>query len=164
MPSHFLSVRNSQAQTNGVAFEIVSEAEIAQHFEERVVVRRTADIVDVTRAEAFLAGRGTRELQLDLAQKVRLELIHPGGSEQDRRVPGGDQHVAATASVAFGFEEAQIFFAKFVGFHGRGCRSQQDASSLCGGSEPSVIPEDDSRSLQDVLGLCIGIAPALGRR
>ena len=47
-----------------LALEVVAEAEVAQHLEERVVIGRAADVVDVAGAEALLAGRGPRELEL----------------------------------------------------------------------------------------------------
>ncbi len=58
------------------ALEVVAEAEVAQHLEERVVIGRAADVVDVAGAQALLAGRGARELQLALAEEVVLELVH----------------------------------------------------------------------------------------
>ena len=36
-----------------LAFEIVAEAEIAQHLEERVVVGRAAHVVDIAGPQAF---------------------------------------------------------------------------------------------------------------
>ena len=47
-----------------LALEIIAEAEIAQHLEERVVIGRAADVVDVAGAQAFLAGRGPGEFEL----------------------------------------------------------------------------------------------------
>ena len=64
MPSHVLLVRNSHAQWIGLATEIIAEAEIAQHLEERVVIGGAADVVDVAGAQAFLAGGGPGEIEL----------------------------------------------------------------------------------------------------
>ena len=103
---------------DGFAFEVVAEAEVAQHFEERMVVGRAADVIDVARAEAFLAGRGPREVELAAAEEVVLELVHAGRREQHGRVPAGHQHVAGPANATFGLEERQVFFPQFVAFHG----------------------------------------------
>ena len=73
-----------------VVLEIVAERKVAQHFEERVVARRIADIVEIVvlaaRAHAFLRRRrpvvGTL---LDAGEDV-LELHHPGVGEHERRV------------------------------------------------------------------------------
>ena len=99
------------------ALEIIAEAEVAQHLEERVVIGRAADVIDVAGAQALLAGRGPREFELHLAQKVVLELVHAGRREQHRRIPARHEHVAGPARVALRLEEGQIFFAEFVGFH-----------------------------------------------
>ena len=101
------------------AFEVIAKAEIAQHLEERVVISRPADVVDIAGAQALLARRRAGVGQLDLAQKVVLELVHPGGREQHRGIPSRDQHVAGLAAMALGLEERQVSFAEFVGFHGR---------------------------------------------
>jgi len=76
-----------------------------------VVVSRSSDVVDVAGAQAFLASRGTREVELYLAQEVVLELVHPGGSEQDGRIPSGDQHIARLSNATLGLEERQVFFS-----------------------------------------------------
>ena len=102
-----------------IALEIIAEAEVAQHLEKRVVIRRAADVIDVAGAQALLAGRGPREFQLALAQKMILELIHAGRREQHRGIPPRHEHIAGPAHAAFGFKEGQIFFANFVGFHGQ---------------------------------------------
>ena len=113
-----------------VALEIVAEAEIAQHLEERMVIGRAADVVDVAGAQAFLAGRGPGELELAAAEEMVLELVHARGREQHRGVPARHQHVAGPADAALGLEEGEIFFAEFVGFHSRGqgsgIRGQED--------------------------------------
>ena len=101
-----------------LALEVVAEAEVAQHLEERVVKGRAADVVDVAGAEALLAGRGPGELELHLAQELVLELVHPGRREQHRRIPAWARARRSAAFAAFGFKEGEILFANFVGLHG----------------------------------------------
>jgi hypothetical protein len=97
-----------------LALEVVAEAEVAQHLEERVVVGRAADVVDVAGAQALLAGGRPGELELAAAEEVVLELVHPGGREQHGGVPAGDEHVARPAHAALRLEEVR-YFAEFVG-------------------------------------------------
>ena len=100
-----------------LALEVVAEAEVAQHLEERLVERRLADVLDVAGADALLAGRGALEARVAQAHELALELVHPGRREQHRRVVG-HEHVARPADAALGGEEVEVGFAKFVGGHG----------------------------------------------
>ena len=75
---------------DGLFLEIVAEAEIAQHFEEGVVARGIADIVEVVvlaaRAHAFLRGGGAGVVaRFDPGEQV-LELHHARIGEHQRRV------------------------------------------------------------------------------
>ena len=96
-PSHFLLGQELPRPMDRLALEIIAEAEVAQHLEEGVVIGRASDVVDVAGAQAFLAGRGPRELQLAAAEEVVLELVHARRSEEHRGVPAGHQHVARAA-------------------------------------------------------------------
>ena len=117
------------------ALEIVAEAEIAQHLEERVVIGGAADVVDVAGAQAFLAGGGPGEFELHLAQKMVLELVHPGRGEQHRRVSWAPARRSG-GDAALGFEEFEERFAKFVVFSFDRDLSQvgikNDRAFLCG--------------------------------
>ena len=115
----FLAGQELPGPVDGFALEVVAEAEIAQHLEERVVIGRAADVVDVAGPQALLAGRGPGEFELALAEEVVLELVHAGRREQHRGIPARHQHVAGPADAALGLEERQILFAQFVGFHDR---------------------------------------------
>ena len=90
---------------DGVALKIVSEAEVAQHFEERMVVGRSSNIVDITRSQALLARRGTREIEFYFAQEMGLELVHTRRCEKYRGVPGRNEHITRLASMALGLKE-----------------------------------------------------------
>ena len=106
-----------------LALEVVAEAEVAQHLEERLVERGLADVLDVAGAQAFLAGGGAREARVAQAHELALELVHPGGREEHRRVVGHED-VAGTADASLGGEEIEVRFAKVVCGHGgvvRGC-------------------------------------------
>ena len=121
-----------------LALEIVAEAEVAQHLEKGVVIGRAADVVDVAGPQAFLAGGGPGEIELHLAQKMILELVHARRREQHRRIPAGDQDVARAAGAALRLEEGQILFSQFVGFHG---------SSMDPWSIPAPASDDRSSGL-----------------
>ena len=70
--------------------EIVAEREVAEHFEEGVMARGVADIVEVVvlaaGAHAFLRGRRARIGALFQAGEDVLELHHPGIGEHQRRI------------------------------------------------------------------------------
>ena len=100
-----------------LALEVVAEAEVAEHFEERVVAGGPPHVVDVAGAEALLAGGRLREVELALAEEVILELVHAGRREQHRGIPAGHEDVAGAADAALRFEERQIGFPQFIGLH-----------------------------------------------
>jgi len=88
-PHPFLAGEEFPGPVDRVAFEVVAEAEVAQHLEEGVMVGRAADVVDVARPQAFLAGGCPGEFQLAAAEEVVLELVHAGGGEEHRRSQRG---------------------------------------------------------------------------
>ena len=71
---------------DGVFFEIIAEAEIAQHFKKSVMPCGVADIFQIimlaARPHATLGGHRFVEIALFPAQKYVLELHHAGISEQ----------------------------------------------------------------------------------
>ncbi len=76
-----------------VFLEIVGKTEVAHHFEERVMTRRVADVLEIVvfAARAHAALRRRRALEagiLDADQRI-FELHHAGIREQQRVVAGG---------------------------------------------------------------------------
>ena len=71
-----------------VALEVVAEAEVAEHLEERVVARGVAHVLEVVvlaaGAHAALRGRGARVRPLLLAEEHVLELHHAGIDNKTR--------------------------------------------------------------------------------
>ena len=100
-----------------LALEIVAEAEVPQHLEERVVAGGPPDVVDVAGPQTLLASGRLREVELALAEEVILELVHAGRREQHRGIPAGHEDVAGAADAALRFEERQIGFPQFIGLH-----------------------------------------------
>ena len=78
---------------NGIALEIVAERKIAQHFKERMMTARVADVIQIvvlsTRPYAFLRRRCTDVIALFLSQKNVFELIHACVGEQQSGVVRG---------------------------------------------------------------------------
>jgi len=78
------------AEADGIALEVVAEAEIAQHFEERVMARGASDVLEVVvfarHAQALLAGGGAAGADVLFAQKDAFKLHHPGVGEQQRGI------------------------------------------------------------------------------
>ena len=85
------AVRELERPRDRLRLEVVAEREVAEHLEEREVPRRLADVLDVGRAEAALAGRDARRGRRLDAEVVRLVLLHAGGREEDAGVAGRDQ-------------------------------------------------------------------------
>ena len=75
---------------NGFLLKVVAEGKVAEHFEEGVVARGAAHLLEVVvlaaRAHALLRGRGARIIAALAAQEYVLELVHAGIGKQQRRV------------------------------------------------------------------------------
>ncbi|RMS44601.1 hypothetical protein ALP66_05734 [Pseudomonas amygdali pv. photiniae] len=82
----FLGGQESPGVGDGITLEIVTEAEVAQHFEKSVVTSGIADVFQVivlaTGTHAFLTGSGAGVGAFFLAQEAILELVHACVSEQ----------------------------------------------------------------------------------
>ena len=78
--------RQVPGELDRALLEVVAEAEVAVHLEERAVPGGLADLVDVLRADALLDARGARRTAALLADEVRHELDHAGVDEQQVRV------------------------------------------------------------------------------
>ena len=103
---------------NGLALEIIAEREIAEHLEERLMARRTADVLDIARAHAALARRHARAGRLHLAREERLQRSHAGADQQQGRIVLRDQREARQTQMTFLFrKELQISFTQFVTTH-----------------------------------------------
>ncbi len=119
-------------EADRIALEIVAERPVAEHFEERMVARRVADIFEIVvlaaRAEAAL-HRGCANVRplLD-AEKHVLELDHPGIREEQRRVVRGDERRRRHDRVAVLLEILEKPAAYFVGGHARGDRGREAAA------------------------------------
>ena len=77
-------------EADRIALEVVAEAEVAEHLEERVVARGVADVLEVVvlaaGAHAALRGRRAHVGPLLLAEEDVLELDHARVGEEQRRV------------------------------------------------------------------------------
>ena len=97
--------------------EIVSETEVAEHFEECVMVRRSSHVVDVAGSQTLLAGGRFGEFEFNASEEVILELVHSCGGEEYGGVPSRHQYVAGLADAAFRFEKSKVLLAEFVCLH-----------------------------------------------
>jgi hypothetical protein len=73
---------------NRPILEVVADREVAEHLEEREVAGGEADVLDVGRTEALLAGGEAPRGRLLLAAEVGLERLHARGGEEHRGVVG----------------------------------------------------------------------------
>ena len=121
-------VDSSQASSDRLGLEVVAEAEVAGHLEERAVPGGLADLVDVEGADALLdAGRPLVRRRL-LADEVRHELHHAGVDEQQVRVLER-QRRARHDGVAVGLEVVEEPLPDLGGLHRRAFRVRPSAPS-----------------------------------
>ena len=94
-----------------LALEVVAEAPVAEHLEQRVVARRPADLLEVVvlagDAQAALVVDGPDVVALLDARERVLELDHPRVREQQRLVARGHEARARDDRVAALGEELQ---------------------------------------------------------
>lgn len=85
---------------NSIMFEIIAEAEVAQHFEESMVTCSVTDVFRVVvltaRTHATLRGGCAGIITLVEAKEHILELVHPGVGKQQSRVIVRYQELLAT--------------------------------------------------------------------
>ena len=118
------------APGDGVGLEVVAEAEVAEHLEERVVARGEAHVVEVVvlaaGAHALLGGGGAGVVARLAAGEHVLELHHAGVGEEQRGVVRRHQGRRGDAAVGALLEELQECFAnlirRHVGGHAHGLR------------------------------------------
>ncbi len=109
-------------EADGVPLEVVAEAAVAEHLEERVVARRVAHVLEVVvlaaRAHAALRGHRPVVWALLQAEEHVLELVHAGVGEQQRRVVAGHERARGQRGVALGGEVVDELLANLFGLHG----------------------------------------------
>jgi hypothetical protein len=102
---------------DGVALEVVAEAEVTQHFEESVVTRGVADVFQVvmlaTGAHAALHRSGAAVRTAVGTGEDILELHHAAVRQQQGRIVTRNQRAGTDNRMAFGFEEFKEFVADF---------------------------------------------------
>src|SRR5262249_41392173 len=131
-------------ELDGALLEVVADREVAEHLEEGEVPRGVADVLDVDRAEALLAGGQPVVRRLLDPEEVRLERVHARGREQHRRIERrGHERTARQAPVVALLEEAQEQLADLVGGHAAIVAHPSTASprrntAVCPGAAPST--------------------------
>ena len=106
---------------DGVGLEVVSEREVAEHLEERVMAGGPSDVLEVVvlpaGADALLARGGAPVLPLLLAREDTLELHHAGIGEEQRGIVARHERRRAHTAVAAVLEIAEKFFTQAVAGH-----------------------------------------------
>ena len=104
-----------------IALEVVAEAEITQHFEERMVAGGVAHVLQVVvlaaGAHAALRRRGSRIRPRFLAREHVLELDHARIGEEQGRIVARHERRRRNNGVSLGLEELQELLANLGGFH-----------------------------------------------
>ena len=129
-----------------LALEIVAEAPVAEHLEQRVVARRAADLLEVVvlalHAQAELGVDGANVVALLLPGQHPLERRHPRVDEQQRRIVAREQRRRWHAGVAARLEEALVLLAdlgRALGGHARVNCSTTARAGVPTGSRPSLL-------------------------
>jgi hypothetical protein len=108
------------------------------------------DVPNITGSQALLTGGRFGEFERPDAKELILELIHPGGCEEYRRVVLWNQDIARSTDAAFGFKEVQILFTQLISFHivhyaGFIARSKQillSSTPLAADPRPAIFQND----------------------
>ena len=102
-------------------FEVITEREVTQHFEEGMVTCGIADVFQIVvltaRTHTALRCGGTCVRALILTKEYIFELHHTGVGEQQGWIIGRYQAGRANTGVSFGFEKTEEFLADFGRFH-----------------------------------------------
>ena len=109
--------RELPGELDGALLEVVADREVAEHLEERQVPVRAADVVDVDRAEALLAGRQAVGRRLLGTEEVGLERVHARADQQRRRIVARHQRRRRQARVPALGEVGEEALADLVGGH-----------------------------------------------
>ena len=131
---------------DGVALEVIAEAPVAEHLEQRVVAGRPPHLLEVVvlalDAEAELRVHRADVVALLLAGQHALEGCHARVDEQERRVVAREQRRRGHAGVAARLEEALVLLAdlgRALRFHGQlGCSTTARAG-VPTGSRPCCV-------------------------
>ena len=100
--------------------KVVTEGEIAQHFEISAVAGGLTDVLNVAGTDALLAGAYTAAGRLHLTGKVGLHGCHAGVDQQQRGIVLGNQGKAGQAQMILALKELQKHLAQLIyaiGFH-----------------------------------------------
>ena len=94
--------------------EVVAKGEVAEHLEIRAVAGGLADVFDVARTNALLAGADAVARRLLFALEVGLHRRHAGVDEQQRRIMLRDERKAREPQMLLRFKVAQELFAQLI--------------------------------------------------
>ena len=102
------------APGDGLVLEVVAEGEVAQHLEVGAVAGGLADVLNVARADALLAGADAAARRLLLALEPGLHRRHAGVDEEDGVVVLRHEREAWQTQVVFRLKEAQEHLPQLV--------------------------------------------------
>ena len=108
---------------NGIFLEVVTEAEVAKHFKERMVAGSIANVIEVivlaTCPDTLLGTDRAIVRSLLSAKEQILELVHTSVREQQRRVLCRNKRTAADDFMLSRREEVEEGLTEFGSFHGQ---------------------------------------------
>ena len=99
---------------SGFFFEVIAEREVAQHLKIGAVAGSVADVVDIRRADALLAGSDPAVWRGLHSKEKFFHGRHAGIDEQQALIVDGDQRIAGKAGMALTLEKREKLLAQLV--------------------------------------------------
>ena len=102
------------APGNRFMLEVITEREIAEHFEIGTVTGCFAYVIDIAGTDALLAGADSVPRWLLFTSEIGLHGRHTGIDKKDAGVILRDKRKAGEAEMAFGLKKAQEHLTQFI--------------------------------------------------
>ncbi len=108
-------------KVDGIALEVVTKREVAQHFKKGVMARRVAHVFQVvvlaSSSNASLRRRGPLVRLVFAAKENILELHHAAIGKEQGGIVGRNQRARGNNRVTLGLKKAEKFFANLGYVH-----------------------------------------------
>ena len=97
-----------------VAFKVIAERKVAEHFKKRTVARRDAHTLDVRRTDTLLAGCDALSRRRNLPGKELFHRRHTGIDKQQAFIVLRYERIARKAEMPLAFKKGKKFFPQLI--------------------------------------------------
>src|SRR5207344_1121958 len=102
-------------EVDRAVLEVVADREVPEHLEERQVARGQPDRVDIRRAKTLLRRCEPPRGRLLEPEEVRLERLHSGGRQKDRRIMSrGHERARGPPQVSLRLEKREVRLPQLI--------------------------------------------------